>query len=386
MDKAHTPLDSKALAARAVELARELIRFESVNPPGGEAACVGRVAELLEAAGMRVETHSFAEGRPSIVATAPGRDGRDPLCFTGHLDVVPVGAAPWSVPPFEARIEDGRLYGRGSSDMKSGVAAFVTATLGVLAQGRPLDRALCLIVTSGEETACQGALFLARQNALPRAALLVVAEPTSNDLVIAHKGSLRVRISTSGETAHSAMPDLGVNAIDALSPILVRMAAYDFGRDHHPLLGSTTACITTVTGGQNINSVPDAASFTVDFRTIPSRDHARLLAEVREVVGPGADIEIVSDLPGFSTAPDEPALSPLVELVERRAGGAATQPAGLPYFTDASALVPGMGGVPCAVIGPGEPAQCHRTDEFCTVDRIEAATLLYAELIGRYCQ
>lgn len=370
---------------RSVALAQELIRFDSVNPPGNEAACVAHIAEILRDAGLQVETHAFAPDRPSLIATVTGEDSAlAPLCFAGHVDVVPLGAAPWSVPPFEARVIDGRLYGRGSSDMKAGVAAYIVAVLDFLSRnGRP-RRGVSLIVAAGEETGCEGSLHLARTGCLPEAALLVVAEPTSNLPIIAHKGRLLLRVTAEGRTAHSAMPDLGENAIDAIGAMIGRIRDHDFRTDAHPLLGTTTACITTVQGGLNINSVPDRASFTIDFRTLASRDHRALLHEVRGIVGDAAAIEVISDLPGFATAANEPALAPLIDIL-RDAHGTSPQLGGAPYFTDASALVPGMHGVPTVVIGPGEPEQCHCTDEFCRVDRIEQATEIYAALLDSLC-
>src|SRR5674476_1043317 len=113
----------------SIELTQELVRFNTINPPGSERACAERLAGLLEGAGFAVELIPFGEGRAQILARLGGTPGKLPLGFTGHIDTVPLGAQPWSVDPFAAEIADGKLYGRGSSDMKSGVAAFVTACI-----------------------------------------------------------------------------------------------------------------------------------------------------------------------------------------------------------------------------------------------------------------
>lgn len=372
-------------ACDGVRLAQELIRFPSLNPPGDEAPCIAHLAGLLAAAGMSVETYEFAPGRPSIVARCAGTGAGSPLCFTGHIDVVPLGSEPWSVPPFEGRIVDGKLFGRGSSDMKAGVAAFVAATLDRLAEGTPLCRGITLVITAGEETGCEGAFHLARAGALGAASLLIVAEPSSNQPIIAHKGSLRIAVKVRGRTAHSSMPELGDNAVDTAAAMIFRLRGHGFDVEPHDLLGTTTACVTTIGGGMNINSVPDAATFTIDFRTIPAHSHTALLAEIATLFGPEAEIEVITDFPGFSTAPDEPALAFLKALLAERSG-AEPRFRGAPYFTDASALVPGFGGVPTVVLGPGEAEQCHRTDEFCFVRNIEECQAIYAAIIQRYCQ
>jgi succinyl-diaminopimelate desuccinylase len=368
----------------SVELAQALVRFESLNPPGEEKDCAGYIAGLLRDASLAVATYEFAPGRPSIVARLSGDEGLKPLVFTGHIDVVPLGEKPWSAPPFAAEIREGKLIGRGASDMKAGIAAFIVAVVDAAKKGR-LKRGITLVITAGEETGCEGAFHLARADALGDAELLIVAEPTSNLPVIAHKGSVRLRITATGKTAHSSMPQLGENAVYKVARWVGLIEALEFPEHEHPLLGRTTASVTTIFGGQNINSVPDSAGFSVDFRTVPAHDHQVLISDIQERLGGEASIELVTDFRGFATAPDELAIQPLMDILAARLGAPAV-PAGAPYFTDASALVPGFNNVPTVVIGPGEAAQCHQTDEFCYVERIDEAFEIYSQLIDRVCR
>jgi len=371
------------LSHDAVVLAQRLVRFPSLNPPGNEEPCIDFLAHLLAGLGFSIETHEFAPGRPSVIARLLGSPGLKPLVFTGHLDVVPVGATDWTFPPFDAVIADGLLHGRGACDMKSGVAAFVTAAARLLASTVSLRRGLVFILTAGEETGCQGAFDLARRNVLGEAELLIVAEPTSNQPVVAHKGSLRVGVTARGRTAHSSMPQEGDSAISKIVSWISRLEAYRF-KGKHPLLGTTTAVTTTISGGQNINSVPDIARFTVDFRTLPDDDHESILAWMQELFGPEAQLEVITDFSGFATDPNHPALIPLLTLLSKISGVRPTL-MGAPYFTDASALVPGFGHVATVVIGPGHSAQCHKTDEHCPVSEIEDATRIYEGLMRHFC-
>ena len=370
--------------ANCIELARTLVRFPSLNPPGEERECAEYLATLLERAGLEVELHEFAAGRPSMVTRLRGTSDLKPLVFTGHLDVVPLGEKPWSAPPFAAEIRDGKLFGRGSSDMKSGVAAFVMAAIAQAKRKTP-RRGITLAITAGEETGCEGAFHLAKLGVLGPAELLILAEPTSNLPIIAHKGSVRLRIAAKGRTAHSSMPELGDNAIYKVVEWIRRIEALSFDDHSRPLLGHTTASVTTVFGGQNINSVPDSAGFTVDFRTVPSHDHGELVAEIKQLCGGEASIEVITDFKGFATAPDDSAIEPLMNILADRTGHR-PEPTGAPYFTDASALVPGFDNVATVVIGPGEAAQCHQTDEFCYVHRIDEAFEIYTALIRRICE
>ncbi|MGU3558971.1 M20 family metallopeptidase [Methylobacterium radiotolerans] len=367
----------------AVDLAKQLIRFRSINPPGEEKECSEFIARLLTGYGFDVVSYEFARDRPTLVARMPGTANGKPLCFTGHIDVVPLGSNEWQFPPFDGIVQDGRLYGRGASDMKAGVAAFVAAACNLIEDGRSFHRGITLVITAGEETGCEGAFHVAREKGLGPAELLIVAEPTSNAALFAHKGSLRVVVTARGRTAHSSMPHEGENAISKVAEWIRRLEGYDFGA-RHPLLGSATACVTTVRGGENINSVPDCAEFTVDIRTLPDQRHAALVAELGRLFGSEAEIRIVTSFPGFATEPDDPSAAPLLALLRERTG-AAVEPAGAPYFTDASALVPAFDGVATLIVGPGEAAQCHKTDEYCLVERIEEAQAIYRDLMLRMC-
>lgn len=179
------------------------------------------------------------------------------------------------------------------------------------------------------------------------------------------------------------MPHEGENAISKVAEWIQKLEGHDFGA-RHPLLGSATACVTTIRGGENINSVPDFAEFTADLRTLPDQDHEALIAELGRLFGPGAEIRVVTSFPGFATALDDPSTAPLLSLLQERTGAPA-KPAGAPYFTDASALVPAFDGVATVIIGPGEAAQCHKTDEYCLVERIEEAQAIYRDLMLSMC-
>ncbi|MGH8689052.1 MAG: M20 family metallopeptidase, partial [Burkholderiales bacterium] len=200
-------------AADPVALTRELLRFDTVNPPGLERDCARHAGALLESWGYRVEYHDYEDARTSVIARAGGSDAKPPICFTGHLDVVPLGSRAWSKDPFAGEADGDRLYGRGASDMKAGVASMLLAarSFGGRLAGTP---GLVLVLTAGEENGCVGSRHLA---ALPklmgRAGAIVVGEPTSNYPMVGHKGSIKLHAAFKGVSAHGSMPQLGVNAI-----------------------------------------------------------------------------------------------------------------------------------------------------------------------------
>jgi succinyl-diaminopimelate desuccinylase len=367
----------------ALDLTRELLRFETVNPPGREQDCARHVARLLESAGFDVVEHEYGPQRTSLVARLGGGE-RPPLCFTGHLDVVPLGARPWSRAPFAGETDGDRLYGRGSSDMKSGLAAFVIAARRLAAR-LPGTPGLVLVITAAEETGCEGAQQLAaRPGALGRAGAIVVAEPTGLEPLVGHKGGLWLHARTSGVTAHASMPERGVNAVVKAARAVLRLAEFDFGVRPHPVLGSPTLNVGTIAGGLNINSVPDAATIGVDVRTIPGQDHDALRARLAAHLGDDVTLQPLNGAPGVWTEPGDPWVQEVFDVVApilgRRPGVQAA-----PYVTDAAALTPAYGGAPTVILGPGELGLAHQTDEWCSIARLEQSVEIYGELARRWC-
>lgn len=369
------------MPVNAVTLTQELIRFDTVNPPGQEKACAEHLGRLLEAAGFRCDYVEMGEGRANLIARIGGANDRLPIAFTGHIDVVPLGTRPWSVGPFSGDIADGRVYGRGASDMKAGVAAFVAAAIARAETLRKGPGAV-LIITAGEETGCTGAhhIVATARDLLGRAGALVVGEPTSNRPMVGHRGALRLKVSTRGVTAHASMPDQGVNAVYKAARAVSRLEEFDFNIARHPVMGAPTLNVGWVHGGQNINSVPDRAEIGVDIRTLPAQAHDRLQAQIASYLGPEAEVEMLDEAVAVWSEPD----AAWMRSVFAAAGGVtgvAPKVETAPYFTDASALTPAYGGIPTVILGPGPAHMAHQTDEYCEVARIEEAVAISERVI-----
>ena len=371
----------KRVTTDAAALTRELVRFRTINPPGDEEGCARHVAAMLETAGFRCRLVPMGAGRANLVARIGGGSGRQ-LAFTGHLDVVPLGAAPWSVDPFAAETRDGRIWGRGATDMKSGVAAFVAAAIDA-APTLPAATGLALIITAGEETGCDGAHLLVRSSldAIGKVGALVVAEPTSNRPVVGHKGALRLELTAKGVTAHGSMPEKGVNAVTRLARAVVALEDFDFNVARHPVMGGPTLNVGWMHGGMNINSVPDLARVGLDIRTIPAQRHADVERQIASVVGTDIAVAVLDQNPAVWTDPGD-AWMRSVFRTAADVTGVPSEVAAAPYFTDASALTAGLGGVPTVILGPGEAALAHQTDEWVSVAAIGAAKEIYTRLIA----
>jgi len=371
-----------SVAPDSVRLTQDILRLNTVNPPGNEEACARLLGGVLERAGFRIRLHSFGPGRVNLLADIGGAE-RAPLCFTGHIDVVPLGTAPWTKDPFAGETDAGRLYGRGSSDMKSGVAAFVAAAVS-MAPHLEHTAGISLVITAGEETGCEGAFHLQRDGVLGRAGAVVVAEPTSNYPCVGHKGAFWLRARSRGVTAHGSMPEKGDNAIYKAARAVSKLEAFRFANPPHPLMGQATLNVGTIQGGLNVNSVPDQASIGIDIRTVPTLDHRELLAMLTRQLAPDVELETVLDLESVYTDPALPWMRSVFEVMTPILGAPPT-PRAATYFTDAAALSLAYGAPPTVILGPGEPQMAHQTDEYCVLERIHQAVGAYEELIRRWC-
>lgn len=363
-----------------VELTRKLISFNTVNPPGNEGEIALFTGGLLESHGFDVRYIPFGENRLHVIAEKGCGVRIPPVVFTGHFDTVPPGVRNWSVDVFGGEIRDGKLFGRGSSDMKGGLAAMVIAAVTAFQQGSP-GGGVRLILTAGEELGCQGAKSLVESGIdLGPASGIVIGEPTSNIPAIGHKGGLYLNLTTTGITAHSSMPHLGDNAIYKAARAVVATEKFDFGVGPDPLLGLPTINVGKFSGGMNINSVPDHAAFTIDARTTTKVNHRELLEQLKAVLGEDVSVETLVDLNAVASNERDP----FVQRVYRACGiqkGDPGFPKALPYLTDGSVFQTACGGVPAVILGPGEPEMAHQTDEYCSLPKLEQAVKIYREIL-----
>ena len=364
-------------------LTRDLLAFNTINPPGMERACARHLGVLLEGAGYRVEYHEFAEGRTSLIAAIGGDDARAPICFTGHIDTVPLGAAKWSRDAFSGETDGDKVYGRGATDMKSGIAAFVIAAI-ELAPHLARGAGVVLVITAGEEVGCEGAKYLADKKLLGRAGAIVVAEPTANYPYVGHKGLAWFEIETEGVTAHGSMPEVGDNAILRMARVIGDLEQFRFPVDSHPVMGKPTLNVGTISGGLNTNSVPDEARITIDTRTVPGVDHVHLCRSLETLLAPrGAKVRKIVDTPSLYTEPSNEWVQEVFEMCTPLLGGRPT-PKTITFSTDGSDLKRGFGGPPAVILGPGEPTLAHQTDEWCSMKKIEESTDLFVQVMRRW--
>lgn len=378
-------------AGEVVRLASELIAVDTSNPPGREAPLEEVLRAALEAhhpSWTRIEPEP---GRVSLVAELPpGKPGEDRprLLVNGHLDVVPVDRSGWSREPFEPCVDQGRLYGRGSADMKGGIAAAICA-LDVLGRaGRaPACDLVFHFVADEERGGRLGTQALLEAGLLEGDACLI-PEPTDLALCIAERGLYQARITVHGRPGHGSRPREAVSAIEHAARLVLALHAADFGDPWHPLLGQPTANVGTIAGGTAFNTVAESCLLGLDRRLLPGVDAAQAEAGIRarissaRIEGLRYDLELDAYGEASEMPPDDP-FAVLVGDAVAEATGTRPEAIGMSFTTDARFLR-NQAGIPTVVCGPGAVEQAHCDDEHVTVQRLVEATATYARLYASF--
>lgn len=372
------------------KLLQEMLRFNTTNAPGNEQPLAEMIAELIKQHGFEVDVDVFTENRANVTGRMKGSGERPALLFNGHLDVVPVGEMAWDHDPFAGVIADGKVYGRGSSDMKGGLAAMLVAAFAVHAAGKKLKGDLVFAGSAGEETDSVGAKLFVKKNGLDGIGAIVVGEPSSCGINVAEKGALWVQVTTKGKTAHGAFPHEGKNAILAMNAVLNKLSTYKFKITENALLSPPTMNISTIQGGVKTNVVPDRCVLTIDIRTVPGINHDDVVNEIRELCNQikqtdpdfDADVEAINDRPAVETSSDHPFVKMAQEVIKEEFGKDVT-PKGVNFFTDAAIFLPPTG-LPAILYGPGDASMAHQPNEHVSIKHLEEAVHFYAALIQRY--
>jgi acetylornithine deacetylase/succinyl-diaminopimelate desuccinylase-like protein len=371
---------------------QELVSRPSINPMGrdlrGPEIYEHQVTAFLEDffrdLGVRYERQAIAPLRENIVAAFEPPGATWTLVLEAHQDTVPVDGM--TIEPFAARIEGGRLYGRGACDVKGGMAAMLTAFARLVREKPPRSARVVMACTVDEESTFLGVQRLVRTdlrggNRGPIAG--VVAEPTGLHIVDAHKGVVRWHLTTAGRSCHSSRPEQGINAIyrmAAVLPLVERFAAELQKTRTHPRLGAATLSVGRIEGGVSVNTVPDRCRVEIDRRLLPGEEPATAPAELAAFLGTHSEVPFECSpiwLNCPALAADESA------TISKRLGRAIDSVIGrheveaVPYGTDASTLA--LADVPSVVFGPGDIALAHTCDESVPLDEVAAA----AEILFR---
>ncbi len=372
----------------AIEFLQSLISYNTVNPPGNEKGLAELIHRRFETLNFDTYMEDLGEGRANVIGSFIG-NGEKHLVFSGHLDTVPVGEVPWDADPFEGKIIDDKLFGRGTSDMKSGLAAMILAMEYLSKAGIHLGGTVTFVGTAGEEVNAIGAKKVVESGSIKSATAMVVGEPSNNQIYYAHKGALWLKIEFIGKAAHGSMPHEGKSAILAANQFINEFLHYRVPGESNSDLGNATVNIGSIHGGTSTNMVAESCVLTIDIRTVVGQDHNQIVNDIQVIVdkvckGRKLDfkINILNDLPAVATAKSDPFIVQSITTANELFDGN-HEPKTVNYYTDASIYVQHLK-VPILLYGPGEPEMAHKVNEYVKLDKYFDAIKFYIALAINY--
>lgn len=387
---------------QVVAWTRELVRIPSVyRPQTGEAEenAARWVQARFQELGLETHWEVVEPGRPNVIGILKGPEDGQCLMFEGHTDVVTEGnASDWKHPPFEAQIENGRIYGRGSNDMKGGLVAAILAVQAIVKSGVKLGGSILIGALVDEEGRMKGVKHFVEQGWAKGVNAAIICEPEDNRLCIAQKGVMWVKVMVTGKMAHGAMPLTGINPVyraAALLRELELLEADEIGRHgKHEFLGQPSVTPTIiqspVQGEPQNNVMPAQCTMTLDIRLIPGQSPEDMEAKIRAIFQRlqsrdphfNADLQVIESRPPTATSRQEPVVLEL-DRAFRDLTGKEPVYGGVPGSTDGTILF-GRAGVPIVTCGPGDTLIPHHVDEYLDIDQLVEATRLYAVTAMRY--
>jgi len=367
------------------KLLRRLVQAET-TPEKGEISAAELISAELGISGIDCQIDSWDGNRANLVAWIKSPGQRSGLLFVCHLDVVGHGEASWRHLPFSGVESEGKIYGRGSADMKGGIAAVVTAVKQIIDSGTRLEGDIILLAAAGEETdSCGAKRFISRfGNKLPNLVGVIIPEPTDFEVVTAHRGILWLKVKTVGKAAHGSTPELGVNAIASMRVLLSELENYKIRFEPHKLLGGCSMSVNTIAGGKEINVVPDECEIRIDIRTLPGQNHQEIISDFEKIFAKlkqrnaqfEAEVSIVREVGALETDSQCGFVKDFCYAV----GVDETKAVG--FTTDGPHFAPL--GAPVVIVGTGKSDVCHKPDEYIDIADVEKAVEYYKNIILKF--
>jgi succinyl-diaminopimelate desuccinylase len=371
-----------------IQIVCDLVRQDTVNPPGNEYLCKEIVAACMQQLGMEISYYEKEPGRTNVVGRMGS--GAKSIGFVSHMDVVPPGELEqWGTPPFEPTIKDGRIYGRGTLDDKGSFACAYSACKAFLAENKDFDGTVYLIAAADEEVGSElGIIYLVEECGL-RFDVAIIPDGGRMDLSIyGEKGILWVELESHGIQAHGSTPELGRNAIIPLAEAIAEIKSLDLGASYDRAFDGWSMNVGTIQGGSSTNTVPAMARATIDFRLPAGINKDQVLAKIEEKVAAVRHRSADAELKVKVIHETEPHLSDKNSIIIRSFDTAARR-LGLPmsYETFGGNTVAKnlyFAGITSVVHYPGDDKLAHVPNEFVIIDELVLGSVLYAETLEAY--
>jgi acetylornithine deacetylase/succinyl-diaminopimelate desuccinylase family protein len=366
------------------DLLTRMIRSKSLNPPGDVRECANLIAEELKKRGLPAEILEEKPGVANVVSFLQGQAGGKTLIWNGHFDVVPPGEN-WEVDPFGGEFRDGYIYGRGSSDMKSGLAAMILALTALKKAQSPFKGRIVFQAVGDEETGSEGGtMLMIRKKIGAEAAYAIVSEPTNLQISIGNRGLRWIEVTVKGRASHAGRPHLGANALQAAARMISELEKLTF-KARHPLfeIPTPSLSVTMIQAGTKINIIPERCTFAIDRRMIPGETSESVRQEIEEVLqkslSEGISTEVRLTHEGwdpYALNPDSPLVKGLSRAIKEESGET-PKLKGKAGCTDASHLVH-KAQIPSVCFGPGLEDTAHTANERVALEKVVQAAKIYA--------
>ncbi|QOV11367.1 M20 family metallopeptidase [Viridibacillus arvi] len=385
-----------------IQLTRELVQIPSVYREGiadaNETKVALYVAEYLKNIGIQTHIEEVVPGRPNVIGIIDsGKPGKT-LLFEGHTDVVTEGNVDaWTYGPFSAEIVDGRMYGRGTNDTKGNLACMITAVQSILKDKEEFCGKIILCIPVDEEGMMLGIKHFIKQGWADGVDGAIICEPEENNVCIAQRGAMRIRVDVYGKMAHGAISWSGINPNWRMARLIVELEKLEkeeqerLGEDPYLKWPSITPTIlqAPVKGDAQINVIPDHCMMTLDIRTVPQQDHDELLNKINAIIAKlknddsdfNVELTILDNRPSTFTEKNHPVVQAVYDAVKEVTG---EEPIynGVPGATDGTFLH--MHGVPIVTIGAGDREIPHQINEYVDIEELAVTTAIFRDAALRF--
>ncbi|ELY1561022.1 ArgE/DapE family deacylase [Listeria monocytogenes] len=366
---------------RKIQILKDIVNIDSTN--GHEEQVANYLQKLLAEHGIESEKVKYDVDRASLVSEIGSSDEKF-LAFSGHMDVVDAGdVSKWKFPPFEATEHEGKIYGRGATDMKSGLAAMIIAMIELHEEKQKLNGKIRLLATVGEEVGELGAEQLTQKGYADDLDGLIIGEPSGHRIVYAHKGSINYTVKSTGKNAHSSMPEFGVNAIDNLLLFYNEVEKFVKSIDAtNEILGDFIHNVTVIDGGNQVNSIPEKAQLQGNIRSIPEMDNETVKQVLVKIINKlnkqeNMNLELIFDYDKQPVFSDKN--SDLVHIAKSVASDIVKEEIpllGISGTTDAAEFTKAKKEFPVIIFGPGNETP-HQVNENVSIEN-------YLEMVDVY--
>ncbi len=373
-----------------VQLTQALVRCPSINPPGDTTGCAKIVLDKFKENQVSAEIIEGKKGACNVVARLSGQNKGKVLLLNGHLDVVPPGED-WTMDPFGGEIRGDLLYGRGTSDMKSGLVSLIVAMIAFKRSGASFNGEIIFMGVAEEETAGEfGTVYLLKNKIGTNADFAIVAEPTSLRVELGNKGLRWIDILVKGKASHAGRPYLGINAISYAAKLIEAINSMEFkSRNDIFDIPSPSISVTTISGGTKVNIIPERCELAVDRRMLPGETEETVMEELKKIIDPivagGKGLKIETRVrpdhfDPYLISEDEPIVQATIESF-KQITGQKPEVAAKPSCTDASHLFH-KAGIPTVIFGPGNGKLCHKPDECVDIADIVMSSHIFLSLLS----